>query len=282
MQLKYVWRLMRLDKPIGIWLLLWPTWQTAFLINNLDTMDWRVFAIVTIGVFVMRSIGCVVNDLCDIKFDVAVARTKNRPLVTGKVTPFVAKNIVFVGLVLAGLLVLQLPVICFYLALIGVALVVIYPLSKRWFICPQLLLGVVFGLMPVLITFAAFTGGVTNLPWVFCFAATIWPIAYDNLYAMADKQDDLKLDLYSSAKFLGKYDWLGSVIIYLLWWLCWVYIAWQISSVWLVLALVLSLVIFYPKLLAAKNHNPISCMQAFKFNAVIGLLLCVALLLSAW
>ena len=277
MSIKAIYKLMRLDKPVGIWLLLWPTLQSFLLASQNIPINWYILSILILGVVIMRSIGCVINDLCDIKFDKQVNRTKYRPLVTQEVSKPCAYIIILIGLVLALLLVLQLPSLCFYLAIIGVALVIVYPLSKRWFVCPQVFLGLAFGLMPSLIAYAAVNSSLEGISEVFLLSVIIWPIAYDTLYAMADKPDDIKLKLHSSAKLFGQYDMQGVVIMYCLWLFLWLIITWQLQSLFLLLALLLVLVLFSPYLKKASTKIPKYCFQAFLFNATIGGIICCSL-----
>jgi len=279
MKMLDVVKLMRLDKPVGIWLLLWPTWQTAFVVKDFSSMNWHVFFILTVGVVLMRSIGCVINDVCDINFDKHVIRTQNRPLVTQSIDKKHALAIVGLGLLVALVLVLQLPFKCLYLAIISLILVIVYPLSKRWFSCPQLFLALAFGLMPVLFTSAALHSDLLKLPFWFCLASTLWPIAYDNLYAIADKPDDIKLKLYSSAKLLGYYDWLGSVVCYIFWAIAWFIFAWQQQKIAIVVAIIISILILTPKLFCARNKNSLQCLKAFYCNSYIGAVLFFGLLI---
>ena len=265
-------KLMRLNKPIGIWLLLWPSWQAAYLLTQ--TPDYKILIWLTLGTIVARSTGCVINDICDINFDSKVARTKQRPLACGAIKKQTAYIAAITGMLICLVIALQLPFMCWLLAIIAAGLIIIYPLSKRWFICPQLILGLAFA-WPVLITTYALGYDINTAPWWLFISSIIWPIAYDTLYAMTDKQDDLKLNLHSSAKWLGSYDLTGVIVCYIFWSFCWLIIAWQQQSIIMLTGLIISIVILAPKIL--KATTPKLCFSAFKVNQYIGGILWLAI-----
>ena len=272
--------LMRLHKPVGILLLLWPTWHTAWLIHG-KYPSAMMLALLTAGVIIMRSTGCVINDLCDRKFDGHVQRTANRPLVTGAVSVQTACVFALIGLFLAALIALQLPKICWILAVLGAFLTLIYPLSKRWFACPQLFLGLAFGAWPVLMTTAAFSHSLAQLSWPLLCAATLWPIAYDTLYAMEDKPDDLTLPIQSSAQWLGSFDLTGVLTCYAAWASCWLYLAWQEHSLILMLGVLVSLICLTPHLRAVYAQQKGACLKAFLHHQWTGGILWLALVAHA-
>ena len=197
-------RLMRLDKPIGIWLLLWPTlW--ALWIASAGHPDQKVFLILVLGTIVVRSAGCVINDLADRKIDPHVARTANRPLATGEVMPAEAL-LLFGALMLIALgLVLTLNRSTLLLALGGAAVTVLYPFTKRFLSTPQFVLGVAFA-WGVPMAFAATVGDVPRLGWLLFLSAVIWVVVYDTQYAMTDRVDDLKVGIRSTAIMFGDLD----------------------------------------------------------------------------
>jgi 4-hydroxybenzoate polyprenyltransferase len=197
-------RLMRLDKPIGIFLLLWPTlW--ALLIASEGHPDKKILWIFVIGVVLMRSAGCVINDYADRDIDCHVSRTQNRPLASGRVTTREAAWL-FLGLcVLAFVLVLQLNTLTILLSLAGVLLAVIYPFMKRVTHLPQVFLGAAFG-WSVPMAFAAQTGTVPQIAWLMFLTTLLWATAYDTLYAMVDREDDLALGIKSTAILFGDFD----------------------------------------------------------------------------
>jgi 4-hydroxybenzoate polyprenyltransferase len=205
-------RLMRLDKPIGILLLLWPTlW--ALWIAARSQPHWLMLLIFFVGTVLMRSAGCVMNDIADRKFDGLVERTKNRPLATGEV------NVKEAWLLAAGLcllafgFVLMLNKMTILLSIGALFLAATYPLTKRFLAIPQAYLGLAFG-FGIPMAFAATNDYIPLLAWVLLAANVAWAIAYDTQYAMVDRDDDLKIGIKSSAIFFGKYDVIAIMICY--------------------------------------------------------------------
>ena len=197
-------RLMRLDRPIGIWLLLWPAlW--ALWISADGRPDERIFVIFLLGTFVMRAAGCVINDFADREFDPHVRRTANRPLARGVVSPAEALAVFAVlGLIALALLIpLNRPTQI--LALIGGVLAVTYPFLKRFFALPQAYLGLAFS-WSIPMAFAAQTGELPLVAWVLFVAGVLWTTAYDTIYAMVDREDDLVIGIRSSAILFGRAD----------------------------------------------------------------------------
>ncbi|HEY1898214.1 MAG TPA: 4-hydroxybenzoate octaprenyltransferase [Steroidobacteraceae bacterium] len=191
-------RLARLDRPIGIWLLLWPVLWALWIAGN-GRPNPRTLIVFALGVFTMRAAGCVINDLVDRDIDPRIRRTRQRPLAARRVTPLEAV-VLFLLLSAAALwLVLQLNTLTVRLSLIGAALTVSYPFIKRFFPLPQLYLGVSFGGWGVPMAFAAQTGQVPRIAWVVFMAAVVWAVVYDTLYAMVDREDDLKVGVRSTA-----------------------------------------------------------------------------------
>ena len=196
--------LMRLDKPIGIFLLLWPTlW--ALLIASDGKPDLKIVLIFVAGVILMRSAGCVINDYADRDFDRHVSRTQNRPLATGRVSTGEAKILFAVLCLLAFVLVLQLNPLTIGLSVIGALLAAIYPFMKRVTHLPQVFLGMAFG-WSVPMAFAAQTGSVPQIAWLMFVATVLWATAYDTMYAMVDREDDRVLGLKSTALLFGESD----------------------------------------------------------------------------
>jgi 4-hydroxybenzoate polyprenyltransferase len=197
-------RLMRLDKPIGIWLLLWPTlW--AVWISSEGFPDPKVFLVFVGGVVLMRSAGCVINDYADRNIDPKVERTRGRPLAVGTVSTLEAL-VLFAILVLSSLiLVLQLNRLTLLLAVVGAGLTVTYPFFKRFFSLPQFYLGVSFG-WGIPMAFAAHTESVPRVAWLLLLANIAWCAVYDTIYAMVDREDDLKIGVRSTAILFGESD----------------------------------------------------------------------------
>jgi 4-hydroxybenzoate polyprenyltransferase len=196
--------LMRLHKPIGIFLLLWPTLWALWLASY-GRPNEHVFVVFVLGVVLTRSAGCVINDYADREFDARVQRTKDRPLATGKLEPGEAL-FVFSGLSLLALaLVISLDRTTQLLALGGAVMIVTYPFFKRFFVLPQAYLGAAFS-WSIPMAYAAQTGSVPRLAWLLFIANILWTTAYDTMYAMVDREDDLKIGIKSSAILFGDAD----------------------------------------------------------------------------
>ena len=189
--------LMRLNKPIGIFLLLWPTLWALWIAAD-GKPDFVVLLIFVTGVVVMRSAGCVVNDLADRDLDPRVARTVERPLATGTVTVKEAIILTLVLILCAFLLVLQLNSLTIKLSFIGIILAIIYPFTKRFTYIPQFFLGMAFG-WAIPMAFAAQTGTVSVPTWILFMATVLWAVVYDTMYAMVDREDDIKSGMKSTA-----------------------------------------------------------------------------------
>ncbi|OYV46171.1 MAG: 4-hydroxybenzoate polyprenyltransferase [Halothiobacillus sp. 20-53-49] len=271
--------LTRLNRPIGILLLLWPTYW-ALWVAGAGLPALGVFIIFTLGVIVMRSAGCAINDYADRKVDGYVARTRNRPLVRGVIRPKEALA-VFAGLLLVALvLVLQLNGLTIALSLVAVVLAVTYPLGKRWHQLPQLQLGLAFG-WSIPMGFAAQTGTVPAIAWVLFTANVFWTIAYDTLYAMADRMDDVKIGVKSTAILFGRFDLFIVSVLYAAALACLGALGWLShypAGYYLVLTLAGVLAVFIVR--GAKTRTPSVCMQAFKRNNGFGALILLALMVA--
>src|SRR5690242_2812296 len=197
-------RLMRLHRPIGTFLLLWPTLWALWLATRGHPSP-KLFVVFVAGVFVMRAAGCVINDFADRDFDRHVARTKDRPLATGEVSVAEALMLfVILGLVALGL-VLTLNPLCLKLACVGLVLAVSYPFMKRYTYLPQPYLGLAFG-WGIPMAYAAATESVPAEAWVIFIANILWTTVYDTLYAMVDREDDLRIGVKSTAILFGRQD----------------------------------------------------------------------------
>ncbi len=192
-------KLTRLDKPIGILLLLWPTLWGMWLASA-GQPNWIILWIFVLGVVLMRSAGCAINDYADRDFDSKVARTKNRPLATGLISKKEAIIVAASLSLCAFLLILRLNRLTIYLSLAALFLALTYPYTKRFFAIPQAYLGVAFG-FGIPMSFAALTNTVPSIAWVMLLANVFWAIAYDTEYAMVDREDDRKIGIKSSALF---------------------------------------------------------------------------------
>ena len=196
--------LMRLHRPIGMLLLLWPTLWALWIASSGHPQP-LVLAVLLLGVVVMRSAGCVINDYADRDFDPHVRRTRDRPLAAGRVTARQSIGL-FLGLcLLAFALVLLLNELTIALSLIALALATTYPFVKRYTHLPQLYLGIAFG-WAVPMAFAAQTGDVPAVAWLLLTAVVLWALAYDSIYAMVDREDDVQIGVKSTAVLFGKAD----------------------------------------------------------------------------
>ncbi|RIX47539.1 MAG: 4-hydroxybenzoate octaprenyltransferase [Rhodocyclales bacterium GT-UBC] len=198
-------KLMRLDKPIGILLLLWPTLWALWL-SSLGKPSWVVVWVFVLGTVLMRSAGCVINDFADRDFDKHVERTKDRPLTAGKVTSREALWL-FAGLSLASLALVILlgSKLVLWLSVPALFLAASYPFTKRFFAIPQAYLGIAFG-FGIPMAYAAHTDGVPGAAWLLLLANIFWAVAYDTEYAMVDRNDDLKIGIKTSAITFGRFD----------------------------------------------------------------------------
>ncbi|MFH1660883.1 MAG: 4-hydroxybenzoate octaprenyltransferase [Pseudomonadota bacterium] len=206
-------KLMRLDKPIGILLLLWPTLWALWL-SALGRPNWWVVWIFVLGTVLMRSAGCVINDYADRDFDKHVERTKERPLTAGKVTTKEALAL-FAGLALLSfaLVLLLGNTLVIWLSVPALFLAASYPFTKRFLAIPQAYLGIAFG-FGIPMAYAAQVGGVPAEAWWLLLANVFWAVAYDTEYAMVDREDDLKIGIKTSAITFGRFDVAAVMVCY--------------------------------------------------------------------
>ncbi len=214
-RLRHYGRLIRFERPIGSLLLLWPTWWALWIASQ-AVPDWRLLLIFSLGVFVMRSAGCAINDIADRHVDGHVERTKGRPLATGAISVQEALGVFLGLLLLALLLVLQLNTLTILMSFVAVLLAVTYPFMKRYHHWPQVHLGAAFG-WSIPMAFTAVTGEWPPLSaWLLFWANLAWTTAYDTLYAMCDREDDLKIGVKSTAILFGRHDRLMVALLQLL------------------------------------------------------------------
>ena len=207
-------RLMRIDKPIGTLLLLWPTLWALWLAAE----GWpplHILVIFTIGTFLMRSAGCVINDYADRDFDGHVERTKNRPLATKSVSPREALLLAAGLSLLSFVLILPLDPLVIWLSVPALFLAASYPFTKRFFAIPQAYLGIAFG-FGIPMGFAAVAGEVPAVAWLMLLANVFWAVAYDTEYAMVDRPDDLKIGIKTSAITFGRFEVAAIMLCYAL------------------------------------------------------------------
>ena len=270
---------MRLNKPIGIYLLMWPMlW--AFLISSEGSPSLIYLFLFLIGVVLTRSAGCVINDYFDRDLDAQVERTKDRMLVSGQVTTYEA-IILFVGLIALSILLLMLIGLDILVyALAAFCLLVIYPISKRYIKIPQLVLGIAFG-SSIPMVYIVETGE-TSLSCLLIYLATIsWAIAYDTYYAIADKKDDIKIGNKSSAILFGEKDTIYPFYFHILTLVVLVAVG-VINNLGIIFYFSLALALLvstYQKILVS-NRLPYQCISAFENNNIFGLIVFFGLLLS--
>ena len=197
-------QLIRFEKPIGFYLLLWPTLWALAVAGEGSPDGWILFVFV-VGSFLMRSAGCAINDYADRDIDLHVARTRERPLASGKIAPGEVLAVFAVLALIAFLLVLSLNRFTIMLSFGGILLAASYPFMKRYHYLPQVHLGAAFG-WAVPMAFAALTGEVPKEAWLLYVASLVWTVAYDSMYSMVDREDDLKLGVKSTAILFGDYD----------------------------------------------------------------------------
>ncbi len=197
-------RLMRFDRPIGILLLLWPTLWALWIAGN-GHPDWTVASVFVTGVVLMRAAGCVINDYADRNIDSHVARTRNRPLASGEIAPRNALMLFMTLCLLAFGLVLTLNRLTILMSFVGVFLAASYPFIKRYSYFPQVYLGAAFG-WAVPMVFAAQLGEVPNIAWLLFIITVLWATVYDTMYAMVDREDDIKIGVKSTAVLFANAD----------------------------------------------------------------------------
>jgi len=278
MQLRNYGKLMRVDKPIGIWLLLWPTlW--ALWIAGQGHPDPGLFVVFVVGVFVTRSAGCVLNDFADRKFDPYVERTRRRPLATGAVTPMEALTLfASLGFVAVGLAtMLNRPTQL--LAAVAAGLLLVYPFVKRFFSIPQFVLGAAFG-WSVPMAFAAQTGGVPQVAWIAFGAALVWAVIYDTFYAMVDREDDKRIGVKSTALLFGDADLfvIGGMQVVMLAALTFLGVRAELGGWYFASIVVAAGLMAYHDWLA-RDRDPAACFRAFRHNHIIGLVVFVGIVL---
>ena len=213
-RLKLYWRLVRGDRPIGWLLLLWPTWWGLWLAAGGVPPIWPL-VVFTLGVWLTRSAGCVINDYADRWLDPAVERTRDRPLATGAVSGREALLVFAVLMLVAFALVLTLNRLTIYMSVVGVVLAMSYPYLQRYTYLPQVYLGMAFG-WGIPMAFAAIRGEVPAIAWVLYVANILWSTAYDTWYAMVDRDDDIRMGAKSTAILFGDLDLVAQGVLYAL------------------------------------------------------------------
>jgi len=272
-------RLMRLNKPIGTYLLLWPTYWALFL-SAKGWPDIDLLIIFTLGVLVMRSAGCVINDYADRNIDQNIARTKDRPLITAEVSHKSALRLFVFLLIIAFGLVLLTNALTIKLSLIALALATLYPFTKRWTHLPQVVLGVAFG-MSVPMAFSAQTGSIPlSAGWIF-LATIVWTLIYDTFYAMADRDEDIKIGVKSTAILFEKYDQIFITFLQILLIIIFVVIGnlFDLGPIYYFSLVIILIFMIYHQLLMKKRQKELF-FKAFLNNNFIGMTAFIGIFLS--
>lgn len=262
-------RLVRIDKPIGTLLLLWPTLWALWMAAG-GPPPWGIFWIFVIGTFLMRSAGCAMNDWADRDIDLHVKRTRERPLTSGKIRPWEALMVAAVLAYLAFVLITPLNTLTKWLAVVALIVAATYPFFKRFFAIPQAYLGIAFG-FGIPMAFAALQGRVPPVAWVMLLANVFWSIAYDTAYAMVDRDDDLLIGIKTSAITFGRLDVAAIMVCYA---------AFLLLMAWAGIALALAWPYFLGLAAAAvtalyhytliRDRDRMRCFAAFRHNNWLG------------
>lgn len=278
-QCNHYGRLMRLHRPIGSLLLLWPSLSAIWLASH-GQPSVKIVMIFIAGTFVMRSAGCVINDLTDRNFDGRVKRTADRPLVTQVVSTREASILFTLLIVCAFLLVLQLNNYAIQLAFVGLVLAIIYPFSKRFIQVPQLVLGFAFA-WGVPMAYAAIVNSIPIAAWGLFIAAILWIIAYDTMYAMVDRDDDLRIGIKSTAILFANYDRL--IIVLLQGLQLWIFYLlghiYRLNHYYFGFLLLAAMTFVYQAYLL-KDRDRERCLRAFLNNNWTGLLIFLGIYLG--
>ncbi len=270
--------LMRFDKPIGTLLLLWPTLWAVWLANQ-GHPSLKIIFIFTVGVIIMRAAGCVINDIADRHIDRHVKRTKNRPLTSGKISLKEA-IFLFIGLCSSAFfLVLLLPIQTILLSFIALALGSLYPFTKRFFPAPQFFFSLAFA-FGIPMAYSASLGHIPFVAWWLYVLTIFWMVAYDTCYAMVDRDDDLKIEIYSTAIFFGRFDVLIIGTLQFLFLLLFLGLAFYLNlSIGFYLFFIFSLLLSIYIISLTSTRDREKCFQAFKLNHWVGFLLFIGILI---
>ena len=262
-------RLVRLDKPIGTLLLLWPTLSALWLASG-GVPDWHLLVIFTLGTFLMRSAGCAINDFADRDIDKYVKRTAERPLTTGRIKAWEAVTIAAVLALLALLLIIPLNTLTKQLAVVAAVIAATYPYFKRFFAIPQAYLGIAFG-FGIPMAFAAVQGTVPAVAWVLLLANVFWAIAYDTEYAMVDRDDDLKIGIKTAAITFGRFDVMAVMLCYALALGLIMVSGWQFGlGLWFHAGLLTAAAMAAYHYTLIRDRDRMRCFAAFRHNNWLG------------
>ncbi len=273
-------RLARFDRPVGTWLLLWPALWALWIAGN-GVPEPKALIVFVLGVVVMRAAGCVINDFADRDIDPHVRRTRDRPLAARRVSPTEALVLFGVLSLIALFLVSRLNLLTIKLAVIGAVLTISYPFVKRVFPMPQLYLGISFGGWSVPMAYAAETGGLPRVAWVLYIAAVIWAAVYDTIYAMVDREDDLKIGVRSSAILFADLDRLLICVMQVMMIFALVLVGRNLHfGTWYYGGLATASVLFVYQQWLIRQRAPASCLRAFTNNQFVGMVIFIGILMD--
>ena len=270
---------MRFDKPIGIFLLLWPTLWPLWLVNK-GVPELKMLLIFILGVVVMRSAGCVINDIIDKDIDPSVERTKTRPLANNSVSIGEAYFLLLILLSIALTLVLQLNLSSFFWALGGLLITIIYPFCKRFFAAPQLILGFAFS-WSIPMVYAANNLALNTEAYLLWLSVGLWTVMYDTFYALVDKADDLKVGINSTAILFGERVVFMTVLLQSSVILLWVLVGlfYELNFIYFS-SLIVAACLFIRQQQLVKGADPNQCLKAFLENNYVGLVIFLGVFLD--
>jgi 4-hydroxybenzoate polyprenyltransferase len=272
-------RLIRLDKPIGFMLLMWPTlwglWYAAY-----GAPDLRLVWIFVLGTILMRSAGCAINDWADREFDGAVKRTENRPLASGEISGKEAIAVAIVCALCAAVLLIPLNWSARFWALPALFIAIVYPFTKRFFAIPQAILGIAFS-MGIPMAFAAVRSDVPVLAWLLVAINFFWVMAYDTEYAMVDRDDDLRIGIKTSALFFGKFDVIAVMTSYVLFLIGMIAVGFiHRAGLFFYIGMTLAAILIVYHYTLIKDRDRMKCFAAFRGNNLVGLCVFVGVALD--
>lgn len=273
------WQLMRFHRPVGILLLLWPTYWALWLAAE-GVPQWHIWCIFTLGVVVMRAAGCVINDYADRHFDGQVQRTQDRPLVSGRITPKAALRLFFALIVIALLLVLLTNALTLMLSVGALMLAACYPFMKRHTHLPQVVLGAAFS-CSIPMAFAAQNNALEPAIWLVYITNLLWVVVYDTFYGMVDRRDDLRIGIKSTAILFAEHDRLITALLQVLTVIGWLMIASQFelgAFYYAGVSVAAGLFCYQQWLIRSREFD--GCFTAFKNNQWVGFSIFVGIALN--
>ncbi|MGE5652076.1 MAG: 4-hydroxybenzoate octaprenyltransferase [Bacillota bacterium] len=268
-RLALYFRLIRLDKPIGSLLLLWPTLAALWLAST-GRPDWKLVLIFTLGTVLMRSAGCAINDYADRDFDKYVKRTAERPITSGKISAREALMVAAVLALAAFALILPLNTLTKEMSVAAVLIATSYPYFKRFFAIPQAYLGIAFG-FGIPMAFAAVQDSVPAAAWLLLIGNVFWAVAYDTEYAMVDRDDDLKIGIKTSAITFGRFDVAAIMLCYAVSFAILLVVGWQYGlRGWFLAGLAVAIACALYHYTLIRERDRMRCFEAFRHNNWLG------------